>query len=74
MAQKYYSGRPDGWPAGWPGAGGIGNKTNSAPNWVGVRVGAELGNIIEPNFCFSKLFPLFVVQLYKTVCFADLAS
>ena len=35
---------------GRPGAGGIGTKTNSAPNfsWVGVGVGAELGN----NFAF----------------------
>ena len=34
-----------GWSAGRPGAGGIGTKTNSAPNcsWVGVGVGAELG-------------------------------
>ena len=31
---------------GRPGAGGIGTKTNSAPNfgWVGVELGAELGN------------------------------
>ena len=37
--------------AGRPGAGGIGTKTNSAPNfsWVGVGVGAELGN----NFAFE---------------------
>ena len=33
-------------PARRPGAGGIGTKTNSAPNcsWVGVGVWAELGN------------------------------
>ena len=36
------------WLIGRPGAGGIGTKTKSAPNfsWVGVR--AELGN----NFAF----------------------
>ena len=33
-----------GWMAGWPGAGGIGTKTNSAPNLSWVWVWAELGN------------------------------
>ena len=33
---------------GRPGAGGIGTKTNSAPNFSWVGVGAELGN----NFAF----------------------
>ena len=36
--------RPAGRPAGRPGAGGIGTKTNSAPNLSWVGVGAELGN------------------------------
>ena len=34
---------------GRPGAGGIGTKTNSAPNFSWVGVGAELGN----NFAFE---------------------
>ena len=36
--------REDSWSAGWAGAGGIGTKTNSAPNFSWVGVGAELGN------------------------------
>ena len=32
-----------GWSAGRSGAGGIGTKTNSAPNCSWVGVGAELG-------------------------------
>ena len=40
-------------PAGRPGAGGIGTKTNSAPNcsWVGVGVWAELGKKIRAKIC-----------------------
>ena len=57
MARNYFSGRVVGWVGGWV-AGSNENITNSAPNWVGLGLGAELGNNL------SILKEIFLTGIY----------
>ena len=72
-------GRLVGRPAGRPGAGGIGTKTNSAPNccWDGVGVEAELGNeevnntLSQPGSPHDDVLHLFLLYFQKTEMFDE---